>query len=480
MQLKGIIQDYSNSALPLSRKEIAKFISDIDKNKNLLSGIEQKILEDLKIEFEFDLTRTSSESVILLDSNNLVHNLFSFFTDKEKFLYSWNDSSNSLFMEGLLSSNNKYSNSDIHKKATASLYSWGGRLRGTIDNSIGYYLLATNGQVFGNKEFALEDPQLRGNYKINENNGVNFDLTEGYISYLTNNLNFEIGRERISIGPGIMDRMIVSSKYTSYDFIKASIKLGNIKYLFLHSWLLGKKVQQPVINDDGARESKYLALHRFEISLFAKKLNLAFSEMIIYGNRAPEIIYMTPLIFYKSAEHSLWDRDNSLIAFDFSSNCLPSTEIYGTFLIDDINFSKLGTKWWGNLFSYQGGIMISDPLNIKNLDLVIEYLREDPYTFTHRIYNNNYTNNIYPIGPDLDPNSDKISFLTRYYFNHRLNLGISYSFTRHGANIIDQFGNIINYGGDIEIGHRPEDSENTTFLAGNVVKKKHHRIFYLI
>lgn len=474
LYIKGIIPSYSNIILPISRDKVAEYLSYLDDNSFKLNKVERMMLDDFKREFEYELKNRNDHKKELFDKGNFFENLVDLFSDKERYLYTYIDTNFCFFSNALFESKTFVSNGDLFDNKNSSLLRWGAKLRGTINKRIGYYFLVTNGQYLGDKNLALTDITLKNNYKIHEQNSKNFDFTEGYLSYYSKPFMVQLGREKISFGQGYNEKMIISS-VNALDFIKLDFSYGFINYSFIHSWLIPKlndDVVNRYIDDERIFSSKYLASHRLGVSLFNNDLELGFSEMIVYSNRAPEIAYLTPLIFYKSVEHSLQDRDNSLISFDAAARVIPKIKLYGTFIIDDIDFSKIGTKWWGNLFSYQIGTFISEPLNFENFDLDVEYLKILPYTFSHRFIENNYTNYNSFIGPNIEPNSDKLSVLIKYYLNYRANIQLGFNYLRHGKNLYDEKGSLVvkNVGGDINFGHRTIDSEESRFLDGNIEK----------
>jgi hypothetical protein len=53
---------------------------------------------------------------------------------------------------------------------------------------------------------------------------------------------------------------------------------------------------------------------------------------------------------------------------------------------------------------------------------------------------------------------------------------LGFSYTVHGENIISDNGEITNYGGDINLGHRVDDSEVVYFLQGEKEIFKEYRL----
>jgi hypothetical protein len=202
--------------------------------------------------------------------------------------------------------------------------------------------------------------------------------------------------------------------------------------------------------------------------VFWVALNIGAGEMIIYGDRSLDFSYLNPFAFYKSIEHSNQDRDNSFLFFDINDRSIKGMKIYSTILIDDIDFSKLGTRWYGNQALWDVGIFSSNLYNIIPADVMVEYTRVDPYVHTHRTGNSNFTNNGYDLGSSIKPNSELFLGELIYRLNYRTNIDISFKYIIHGANPVLSDGTIINVGGDETLGHRTLDSDNSKLLDGDL------------
>ena len=196
--------------------------------------------------------------------------------------------------------------------------------------------------------------------------------------------------------------------------------------------------------------------------------------MIIYQRYSPEFAYLNPVNFYKSSEHSLRDRDNALLGFDLEVFPRNGYKLYGAWLIDDIDFSRIGTDWWGNEFGWQGGLCVTDVVGVPNVDAVLEYTRLSPYLYSNRINGNDYTHNNVGLGHHLEPNSDEWFAQIRYRPAKSLSTKITYVHQRHGENIVSNGQIVKNVGGNILQGHRSSDSETASFLDGNFVTN--HRL----
>ncbi|MBU0474152.1 MAG: hypothetical protein KKF62_08305 [Bacteroidetes bacterium] len=477
MQSLHNIENYNSFEIPKTRKDIVKFINEVLINKKKLSFIDKKTLADFLVEFEFDLLHKTQSYYSLFEDTTETE----LFNQKEKFLYFYTDSSKfnafvkfvgtgeSIYLVDKYSSDNK----------SSSLFTFGAEITGTISNNFGFYAKATNGLQFGDKELASFKNNLKYNYKYNSDHDSTqyFDETSGYLSAEFDFIRFKIGRDRVNIGYGF-SKSIMDNYAPPMDYLSMQINYSIISFSFLHGKLFGDASIVPNVISGGQKKinDKYIAYHRLGLN-FSKHLQFGVGESIIYANRNIDFSYLNPFNFYKSAEHANQDRDNSMLFFDFRNNSLSGLMLYGTFVIDDIDFSKLGTQWYGNKFLYDFGFKYELFPNIFPLTIGIQYLRINPYVYAHRFTDNNYTSMNYGIGSNIQPNSESYIFDIRYKPHYRIEIELSYQFVKHGANKIDNNGNVlINYGGDILVGHRIGDSNNVSFLNG-VQETSNHFVF---
>ena len=255
-----------------------------------------------------------------------------------------------------------------------------------------------------------------------------------------------------------------------FDFLKIDAEYRSIRFLFLHASLVGDTtVIGGIAVTEPAGSNKYLAIHRVEATLF-DRLRLGASEMVIYQRLTPEFGYLNPVNFYKSAEHSLRDRDNAFLNFDVEYYPFDGFKAYGSWLIDDIDFSKMGTGWWGNEFAWQGGLYAAEPGGIQNLDAVVEYTRIEPFVYSNRLHGNDYTHNRIGLGHHLDPNSDEWFAQLSYRPSSSLRTWCTATRVRRGENVVAGGALVRNVGGSALEGHRDSDGPIARFLEGNLVR----------
>jgi hypothetical protein len=354
---------------------------------------------------------------------------------------------------------------DTYGDTQVALGTIGGRIRGTALDKFGYFLQATNGQLWGDRDFALSDPRLAGNYILGAGSEY-FDFTEAYVKLQLDWFDIQFGRESRAVGVGYTDRTVLSGIAPAFDFIGLSIHYKSFRFDYFHGTLVQDSVFFEGLDPgppEGAR--KYLAMHRFKFSLFSVA-NIGLGEMVIYQRVSPEFAYLNPVNFYKSAEHSLGDQDDPYIFIDLELFPARNLKLYGSWIIDDIDFGKMGTDWWGNEFAWQAGAYNASLAGIADLDGLVEFTRVEPYVYSHHIAGNHFTHSNIPVGSRLAPNSDAWAFELRYRPSEKWRVSLGYAHDRHGANVVEADSVVRNVGGSVYEGHRPWDAQYVTFLDG--------------
>lgn len=446
--------------IPFTRNEIISLLDELKKNSNRLSQNDLVLLLNFEQEFR---NGSNQRAVVINSQTDTIPLLFrNFFTQKEKFIYYFNDSVNSVNIKplGAITILNELKSKDSKSAIYGEL---GLRIFGTISNTLGYYMQVTNGRFLrGNRDFALtEDNRLSHSVKFALLNS-DFDLVESHIRFEKNWFFTGFARERRLLGSGINQTIVVSDNAPPMDEIFAGVKFKNFRYEFSHFSLIGKSRNsfQTSVNSD--IPPKFWVMHR--ASFIFPKWNLTYFETVMYSERNIEFGYLNPFTFLKSVEHSLHDRDKSSMGISFELNPFPKTQIAGSWMLEDLIFSEIGKGFWGNKTAWNLGIVYS--FNFP-LDVSIEYTRIEPYMFTHFNNQNNRTNDGKLIGTPLQPNSDEISVNFCSFLNGCYPLLLKISYIRHGANLIDDSGNVVrNVGGDFNVNHSSTDSWVVSFLDG--------------
>ncbi len=462
MQLRGAAADYSRAMLPLERKRVTEFVREIGESGVALSDAERSLL--VRYEDEFVAEDEGTQDAYSVFQSPAADFPAEIFSKNEKYLYRWRseDGAHRFNME-FLGSLEYRTLSDDDGASNVTLASIGGRFRGTMGGVVGFGLMATNGMASGDRALALNDASLRRNFNFADLDKDFFDFAEAYVTASWDWGAVSLGREKRLVGNGISNQLLLSTNTQPFDAIGFSAQAGGVRFLFLHGFLLSEK--QWIEQSHPYFDSKYVAMHRVEADI-ASAVRLGVYEAVVYSQREVDPAYLNPINFYKSAEHAGGDRDNPMLGFDLATLFIPGSQLYGSWLIDDVDFARWGDSWWGNKFIWQGGLLNSSL--IPNTDLTLEYTRIEPYVYSHRLAGNQYTHNGDALGLELPPNSDEMYLGLRHWLNADLWAQLEVHRRRHGRNEVDDEGNVVvNHGGDIyESLLYERDSDIAPFLDG--------------
>lgn len=467
MEARGFLGHTSLSQLPLQRKQVIDALMSIKSNSNELSQMEQSTL--LLFLREFRVVERINATVFPSRSDSLqVLSSEMFDETAEKLIYFFADTSTMISIYPLVSvepiSVRAVKETD---NLSGVLGQIGARIHGSIGDNFGYFLQTTNGTVLsGDRNVALEIPRLSQNIKFTKFNS-DFDFTESHIRFQKDWFYGIIGRENRLVGAGYVQRTFLSDNAPPMDAIQVGATFEKFEYRFTHASLLGIPIGSVSAGFSTVIPPKYLAMSRF--SYRPTWGEFSFVQSTLYSQRNFDLAYINPLTFLKSVEHSLRDRDNSMMGFDATIRPLNRVQIRASFLMDDISFSTLNTDWWHNKFSSTLGVMYATPFGS---DVVVEYTRNSPYVFTHFNVQNSMTNDGIAFSGYVPPNSDLLSLHTiHWWLGNRYPITLTASYQRYGKNIFDSTGALLfNAGGDVLQTRRPFDSEFVKFLEGDVQK----------
>ena len=289
------------------------------------------------------------------------------------------------------------------------------------------------------------------------------------------------GKGQVMWGPAPDDNLGLSANAPTYDMILLKSRLGMLRFEHLAARLrpCPNRPDAPVCGGVGESGSyivnhmtrslerdKYLAGHRLEISP-RPGIDIGFQEVVIYGDRGPELAYLTPFMFFWAAQSYLGDKDNVMMSLDVEVRPRPGWQFYAAYAIDDLKKLKILSDDFANKFSLQAGFLWTDPLGLANTDARAEYVRIEPWIYTHKFPINTFRHFDAPLGHSLGPNSDRWRASIDRRWHRHLSTRLRWSYARHGDNELLPDGTIRNVGGDLHFGWRPgDDREAKEFLDG--------------
>ncbi len=349
-----------------------------------------------------------------------------------------------------------------------------GVFQGNYRGLVGFYTGTFNGaQVTGDTRVLQSDPVLAPLYYIGRTDipAGNFDRATASVRTAGRVFSAEIAHERLLVGASFDDALILTEGSDYFSFVRLGVDTRVVQYQFMHGALGDRSFLVP--GDEGSPvlvgPERYLAFHRLTLNPW-HRLQLAFTEMVVYGQRGPELAYLNPVNPFKPAEHALWDRDNTLFTLEAVFRPADGVEAYATFLADDLDTSLLGKNSFNNKWAVQAGLggALGPALGW------VEYTRIEPFVYTHRFlldgsFYNAYQHNGFGLGHPLGPNADQIEVGLRAWGPMRTRGVVKARYVRRGENFVDpETGELVNVGGDIGDGRQPPfDDFSKVFLAGD-------------
>lgn len=469
-----IISNYNIFERPLPRHVIASKLKEALKHAGELTKSDEALLDRFVKEYEFELYGTTHHTRNLIGSKG-----YTPFDDNNKYIYSVADSAKAAVFVNYLVDIFKLNGSILNELRPgyewrgSTAVSYGGVLRGTLLDKFGFYLLATDGKQWGNRELARHVKQIRFDYKFNRGNAVTgkdfFNNTEGYLTADMDLVRFKIGRDVKTIGYGPV-KYILGDNIPAIDHFSMDMNYKGFSYSYMHGKLLGTlgRIVDPVEGEINTAGSKYFAYHR--ASFNSRHISLGAGEVVVYSRREIDMAYLNPFAFYKSLEHSNQDRDNSMMFADISNNSIPGLRLTASLMLDDMSTAKIGKGWYGNQTTWSFSLYSSNLYTLLPLDLSFQYVRIEPYVYTHRIKDNSFTHLGSTLASPLRPNSSNIFLKANYMPRYDLKLTLDASYTIHGANFLwadgDEEDVGINVGGSALVGYRLGDNPTVRFLDG--------------
>lgn len=458
LSVRGVISNYDDLIIPLSRKKIVSFLNEALHKKEELTSSEADIVYSWLKKMELPN-----------NTDSFVYNYNKPFGNGNTYLYVHQDSEYALQMNPMISFKSLFSR---ESKSAAHLLTLGGKISGSYSN-IGFSLFVSNGTQFGDRNLAEFEKTVRYSYTFNNFHMSFFDNTEGYIRYESKRFSAEIGRERTLWGSGI-NRISISDNPPVFDFVRFSADFDFVNFKFMHGWLV-QPIQYKFDSTynwwDKIKNPKYIAISRIGFVPF-HNFTFGLTQTIIYANRPFEAAYLNPFIVFESAQRSLNDNDNSFLGLDIEYKMFKGLELRSEIVFDDINFGPMFSEGFGSIqtrYAWEMNLNFTHPFVPQNMLLTTGFLIVRPYMYTHyeKIDELTYTNNGYGLGTDLQPNSLKLFLNSVFFISPELTAELNYSHTFHGKNTYDSNGNLIeNKGGYYLDFFRDQDSKVTHLLAG--------------
>jgi len=289
-----------------------------------------------------------------------------------------------------------------------------------------------------------------GNYKIGVQgrSGADYSEMRGGITYSWNWGSIAFIKDHLQWGDAYNGSNILAGRNPSFPMVK--LHLNPVKWLefeYFHGWLVSQVVDSSrsyiTANGDyrAVFREKYIAANMYTFKPF-RRLNFSIGNSIIYSDVPVQPAYLIPFFFFKSLDHTLnkgIDNQNSAMFINVSSRQIKYLHLFASVFVDEFSVSRLGDPDRHNFTSFKGGAALTGwPL--ANLFIVGEYTRTNPMTYKHRVPATTYATNLFNLGHYLTDNSEEVFVSVRYAPINTLQLKINYTYAVHGNDYQYVFG----------------------------------------
>lgn len=430
---KGLI-DFQDIIQPVSRRQVAALLQELENKSEQLSAIEKKELAFYQQEYRpVEGTDSAKLRLIRKDSNKRLRGLFIHTKD---FQLSADPIGGLMRVTGGGKSFTQMSNG-IEFRGQAKQFAFQ------------FYYRDYSESGSGIDTFRKESPET-GIIKLYNPSATsqNFSEVRAHLSYSWNNGSISVGKDHLQWGYGENGRIVLSDKAPSYPYIRLDYRPFKwLQFNYTHAWLNSNIVDSAATyrtNSGGVSGdiriryiSKYMATHTL---LFkpVKGLDIAVGESIVYSDRM-DIGFLIPLNFFKIYDNNrsnyvLNAGSNGQFFLQVSSrNHLKKTHLYGSLFVDEIRVSQIFNKAKSrNQLGYTLGGSVTDVL-LPYLTLGAEYTRVNPFVYNNLLPAQNYTQYDHSLGHWMGNNFDQATLFARYTPLPRLKTYLRYQHIRKGG-----------------------------------------------
>lgn len=417
----------ANTAIkPYSREQIAKWLAQVDTQKDQLSKPQQARLQIFMQEYALEAggLKTGKVTLIEKDSTVSLHLLPPEVT--------YRDSKFRALIRPVYGIR-------YFRSTNKTFYQSYGGLEGIAyvgSKWCGYASLRDNHNSF--------EPLARPTYFTQEpgghiKNGADYSEMRGGLTYTWKWGNFGFIKDHLQWGDSYNGSNILSGHQPSFAMIK--LHLNPVKWFefeYFHGWLVSQVIDSAnsYTTSNGYRavfRQKYIAANMFTFKPF-KRLNVSIGNSIIYSDVPVQPAYLIPFLFYKSVDHTLnsgIENSNSQMFFNISSRQITHLHLYMSIYVDEFAKYRVTDPKSTNFVSYKGGLAITG-WPIKDLSFATEFTRTTPLTYKHRIPATTFESNLFNLGHYMRDNSQDFYAVVRYSPWRTLQLKASYLLAMHG------------------------------------------------
>jgi len=468
---RGWLNRPVSATRPYSRYQVCRLLWQIHEHTqtgHVLTRTEQALLSRYLAEFDQDLRSLGFDRLSPPQKRGAWTRAL------DGLLFGWQDSAAAVAVAPVFRQRLVQERGNGSSDETVSQTYVGGLLRGTYRNHLGFRVRHFEAREWSTRLRTSRQDVLAHPIEAVQLKGKTVDFREATFQVVcaTPWFDLDLGKASLDWGPGRMGNLFLTNNAPSFGMIRLKASHGPATFTHIGGFL---RARPGLIDSIGSRvdnghsrtlpRPKHLAAHRLELAL-SKGIVLGLQEAVVYGDRAPEFLYLCPAAVLIAAQSYLGDTDNLAVGVDLSVRLPQNLQVHLALFLDDIN--KFSPGAFSNKYAVQVGLFWVDPLGLPDSDLRIEYVRLEPFVYSHHFDINTYEHFDAPLGHPLGPNADRISGQIAHRLSPSLSLSLDLQRERQGENFLNADGNLVNVGGDAEQGRRPADPEVKRFLSGVV------------
>lgn len=409
LQAKGILDEVLSESKPYSRGKVSEItahtLSFIENGKIHLTDTDIDLLEEMKKEFAQELAEQGQTGI-----------------QGYKHTIDWASGDKSFIFKLSFAQDGTFSKSD--KIYTSTLNT---TLYGDISKHVSYYNYSKASYEIGG-----EKPIWAGRLDPRYSRYPWMSLADSYIVFGNSWGDVQIGKDTVVWGPGYHGTIGLAGVDPTFDMIRFRTHVWKLNFTSLLGFLrddLSKEYQSDV-------PKKYLSAHRFEVTPYPG-ICIAWQEAYVYAEEL-HIELLNPIMPYHMAEDYLGDIGNNTMEGDIVITIIPGIKLYTALFLDDLITNKSPFRYPSFPWAILNGMILADPFGIENIDVILEYARVEPWTYTHKGTRQNppiptaYKHFNEPLGHWIGPNADNLFTQIGYQINKNLRANISYNRMRKG------------------------------------------------
>ncbi len=461
-ETRGYLTHRLPAIRPLSRETIARFLANV-RTRNL-SRAEQNEANRYDLEFRDEFVRLGESGLpnaatgalpSLLNGNFMV----------------FGDGDGSIVVDPLFRQTYVRFGGNLSPDENTSITRVGLIARGQKGDHIGYRIQHLEAREWSSRARTTRNDVVARPIEEVQFKGKTVDFRETRFQMLWANewLTLDVGKDRFKWGPSPHANLFLGELGPSYYYGRFEATYRAIRFAHFFGTLSARPgtidtARTTTSNGHSRRfkPAKRMSAHRLEIEV--GRVLIGLQESVVYGDRGFELAYLPPPSVFVGAQSYLDDTDNLAVGVDASVLLPYRTKIYASLFFDDLK--KFNPGDFATKTAKQIGIHTVDPFGLHNVDTWAEYSRIDPFVYTHLFDINAYEHFDVPLGHPLGPNTDQILLSSTWHPTGNLTVSASYGRVRAGENFLTETGDLVNVGGDLQLGQRPSDPSTKTFLDG--------------